>query len=61
MDTEKAICPYCNNIDQDSWELQSDEAGFEGGGNTWCGSCGKEFYFYRHVKTNYTTKKVEDL
>lgn len=56
----KAICPHCGYIHQDSWEMNDGE---EGEFNFNCEHCDKEFGVERHVCIEYSTSKepVEDL
>lgn len=50
---DNAVCPYCGEENEDSWELD------ERGGDTECGSCGKEYHYERDVSITYTTTKVD--
>lgn len=47
------ICPYCNSIDHDAWDLRDDE------GKTICGSCGSEIEYERVVTVEYNVRPVK--
>jgi hypothetical protein len=55
--TNDAVCPYCGYADKESWELDGED-GQEG--ETTCGSCERDFIYYRNVSVTFTTMKIED-
>lgn len=48
------ICPYCGNVDEDSWEYSDDEGEID------CGRCGREFNYTRDIAVKYTTTPKKD-
>lgn len=52
--TKEIVCPYCGHEFEDSWEY--DEAG---SGEAECDSCEKTFTYEVHIRTKYSTRKVD--
>ena len=50
--TEDIVCPYCGDVDRDSWEWND---GAEGDGESECGECGRAFTVSRSVQVHYST------
>lgn len=55
--TTDLVCPYCGHKFLDSWELV-EENGDQRLIN--CRSCEKEFTYTTHIKTSFTSRKIED-
>lgn len=43
------VCPYCGYTDRNAWELDDNS------GTVFCGSCGSEIEYERHVTIEYST------
>jgi hypothetical protein len=54
-EAENVRCPYCLELQSDSWELGDGE---EGCGETECEDCGKEFRWAREISINYKGKPL---
>ncbi len=50
--TDNAVCPYCGDVNEDSWELCDY-------GDCECGECGKVYTIDRDVAVSYSTYKKE--
>lgn len=54
---DEAICPYCDYVESDSWEIAQDTQ------EEWvlieCGNCDKKYLFEREAKVTYTTEKAD--
>ena len=48
---DEITCPYCGYKEADSWEMQDS-------GNTFCGSCEKEFFVEIETEIKYTSSKI---
>lgn len=46
------VCPYCGYEDTDSWELSGDS------GIATCGTCGRDYHYYREVSVSYDTRPI---
>jgi len=57
--TDNAVCPYCGNVDKDSWEIDTGP-GFDGDTQTDCGHCGRTYHVTRNVSVSYSTRKLKD-
>ena len=53
--TDECVCPYCGHEQSDSWEIGT---GSEEDGETYCGSCGKDFAYSRHIRVTYSTEPI---
>lgn len=51
----ECVCPYCGDVNADSWELGT---GGEEDGETECGSCGRPYTYQRHVSVSYSTHPI---
>lgn len=49
--TDEIVCPYCGNVDGDSWEYSRNEGELE------CHECNKKFSYSRHTEVTYSTNK----
>jgi hypothetical protein len=54
-----ATCPYCGEIDRDSWEIDFGPALIhEGKAENTCGSCNKNYIVERHCSVTYSSEEV---
>ena len=51
--TNEIVCPYCGNIQSDSWELSQS-------GDVECDACEKQFYVEIETEIKYTSKPYKD-
>lgn len=49
---DQLVCPYCGNVDRDCWELTAEDD------DTWCGSCGRQFRYSRHISITYSSHPI---
>ena len=58
--TEKPVCPYCGEKQEDAWEIMSnlslESSGDEGKQD--CQACNKEFRLILEVEYSYTTEAI---
>lgn len=54
--TTQPICPYCNHVERDAWEI--DIPGLDGDTEKTCGHCGKDYFLTRRVYVYYITKPL---
>lgn len=52
--THDPVCPHCDYVDMNSWELNVDEDQYE------CGSCDKPFIASAEIVRYWTTRKIKD-
>lgn len=52
--TDELICPFCDGVQSDAWELLNDSE------DVHCGHCGKLFFYQRHVEVTYTSRKKSE-
>jgi len=48
----EVICPYCGNVERDSWESSDDD------GTNICGRCENEYTYVRNVQITYSTEPI---
>ena len=55
-----AVCPYCGETQQDSWEFDlGNGINGEGTGEIECQICTRKMTVTRHVVIKYSTEKIE--
>lgn len=52
--TEEIVCPYCGEIESDSWEYNGDDGEIE------CSNCEQTYAYTRVVDISYTTVPKEE-
>lgn len=56
--TDQIVCPYCGEVDRDSWEstgAQDEQREMQ------CGSCGKNFIYTTHISVSYSSSQCDCL
>lgn len=51
----QAICPHCDHVNRDSWDLDIGQNEWETVG---CPRCGEEYEVIREVMVEYSTRKL---
>lgn len=52
------VCPYCNHVYRDAWDLQLDE---DETAEIECGKCERQFEIQKLVAITYSTKPLIEL
>lgn len=55
--TRQAVCPYCGDVDEESYELGGHKP--RDYGDAECESCGRFYHWRRHVSVKYSTERAE--
>lgn len=51
-DRDDIICPYCDEVDEDSWEIQDSDSNYE------CPFCNMKFQLSVNHLISYSTKRI---